>query len=94
MIYLLLTNEYFKNKYVLYDYKSFNSRPENLIGTDNHIPLILHFTGRPEIKTKTYQKIQNKYELHPSLVPDSILSKYTVSPAKLSFLQRVKRRIK
>lgn len=78
MIYLLKTNAEYKDGYCLYNYKAFNSRYENLFKEDTHKPLILHFTGKPEVKMANYKKVQNKYNLHSSLVPKEFLSKYSL----------------
>ena len=76
LIYLLLNDPTFKDGFDLHNYKSFNSRIENLFGTDPHDPLILHFTGKPEIKWEHYQKVQVKFSLHSSLAPITLARKY------------------
>lgn len=76
MVYLFHKDKEFINRFTLYDYKKFNSRPENLFKIDSHKPLILHFTGRPEIKMENYKKVQKEFNLHPSLVPTKLLNSY------------------
>lgn len=82
IVYLLKTDEEFKGLYDLYDYRQFNSRYENLFGTDSHEPLILHFTGKPEIKIANYQSVQKKLNLGTSLVPEQLLKPYNLSTKK------------
>ena len=91
MVYLFHTDERFKNKITLYDYKKFNSRYENLFDKDLHKPLILHFTGRPEIKMNNYKSVQKLLILTPSLVPSRLLSLYNifVETKKVSFFNKV-----
>lgn len=97
MIYLLKTNPIFKNATILHDYKSFNSRPENLFKDDVHHPMILHFTGKVEIKKHNYEEVQEKLHLHSSLVPKTILKEYHLhhysKPKKKSTKQKIKRLI-
>lgn len=76
MIYNLLNNENFIHKCTLYNYKKFNSRAENLIDTDVHKPLILHFTGTVSKKYQDYLSIQKQQKLDSSLVPHELLSDY------------------
>ncbi|WP_336127220.1 hypothetical protein [Mesoflavibacter sp. CH_XMU1422-2] len=78
MVYLLHTQQKFINGLDLHDYKTFNSRFENLEQTDVHQPLILHFTGKPEIKIKNYNLTQKKLNLTSSLVPVNYLKEYTL----------------
>ncbi|MCL8006537.1 glycosyltransferase family 77 protein [Gelidibacter japonicus] len=78
MIYLLLEDENFKNKMDFYDYKDFNSRWENLYEIDIHKPLVLHFTGRGEIKRENYLKTRQRLNLHASLVANTILEEYGI----------------
>ena len=78
MIYLLHIDKNLKGRFKLNDYKSFNSRIENLFSNDIHTPLILHFTGKPKVKWQNYLRVQKKLNLHPSLVPKEILKKYKV----------------
>ena len=87
LVYLLLTDSEFKSKFSLYDYKKFNSRVENLFGIDSHKPLILHFTGRPEIKMQNYKKVQNEFKLLPSLLPQK--NKYISANKFLSRITKV-----
>ncbi|MDT0557339.1 hypothetical protein RM697_01685 [Ichthyenterobacterium sp. W332] len=82
IIFLLKTNTDYNNKYMLFNYKEFNSRPENLFGIDTHKPLILHFTGKPNIKKKKYLKVQTEYKLSPSLVQEKYLKDYKIIPNK------------
>ncbi len=97
IVYLLLMNPDYKDKFTLYDYKCFNSRFENLFEQDVHTPLILHFTGKPEIKWKTYLKTRKHTGLHSSLVPETLLKKYNNTSENNSkgvigsFLKRIKR---
>ncbi|WP_439151542.1 putative nucleotide-diphospho-sugar transferase [Winogradskyella sp.] len=79
MVYHLLENINYKNKMDLYDYRYFNSRYENLFDIDKHKPLILHFTGTKKIKEENYLKTQNKLNLHPSLVANSLLKGYNIT---------------
>src|SRR5690606_3658672 len=78
MIYLLLEHEAYKNKMDLYDYKCFNSRCENLFDVEVHKPLILHFTGRGKTKHENILKVQNKLNIHLSMVANSLLSAYNI----------------
>ncbi|MGY6649915.1 hypothetical protein [Wenyingzhuangia sp. IMCC45574] len=75
MIYLLYNNPE-KFPFKKYNYKKFNSRFENLYQTEIHKPLILHFTGRPEIKKNNYNKVQEKYLLNPALVKKEFTEDY------------------
>ncbi|WP_084205884.1 putative nucleotide-diphospho-sugar transferase [Psychroserpens mesophilus] len=79
MIYLLLEKEDYKGKVDLFDYKFFNSRYENLFEHDIHDPLILHFTGRGPVKKQLYLQVQDKLNLHASLVPNAYLEKYGIA---------------
>jgi hypothetical protein len=78
MIYLLLEDVNYKNKTQIYDYKCFNSRVENIFNIDLHKPLILHFTGHGKAKHRSLNRVQEKLNLHPSLVPNTILKKYKI----------------
>lgn len=98
MIYLMKTNPKFNNAAELYDYKLFNSRPENLFEDDIHRPMILHFTGKVEIKKANYIKVQEKLKLHSSLVPENLLKDYNLHYYRTlqnkSIKQKIKRLIK
>lgn len=98
MVYLLLTNSKYINKSNLYNYKEFNSRFENVSKEDVHKPLILHFTGKPNIKWNNYLKLQSEFKLMPSLVDDSILSKFGLPvwkpKTKKSFKKTIKQTVK
>ena len=105
IIYLLLQNEDYKHKMDLYDYKSFNSRCENLFEVDPHKPFILHFTGRGKTKAENYKLVQQKLNLHPSLVSNLMLGTYNVkikdnyniaedNPPKQSVTSRIGRKIR
>ncbi|MFT5892133.1 MAG: hypothetical protein ACI9Y7_002243 [Dokdonia sp.] len=98
MIYLLKTNPEFKNASELYDYTLFNSRPENLFGTDSHAPMILHFTGKVETKMANYNKVQKELNLHSSLVPKLLLEEYNIqyhtAPQKKSIKKKIKDKLR
>ena len=98
MVYLLLEDDRFKAGANFHNYKSFNSRYENLRLLDVHQPLILHFTGKEPIKKSNYFETQKTFKLHSSLVPKAILDDYhiiyPVSKAKKSFFKRLKAFIK
>ncbi len=104
MVYLLHQNEAYINRVKRYDYKCFNSRWENLIDEDVHQPLILHFTGRGATKKQNYILAQNTLNLHPSLVPNSLLKPYGIATQdsylvahktqNKSFLNRLLRRVR
>lgn len=96
IVYLLLNNEMYKEAYKLYDYKAFNSRFENIDEQDIHKPLILHFTGSPEVKYQNVLKTQAQLKLGPSLVRTSLLSNYGFEKPKenVSLRKQVKRYIK
>lgn len=96
MVYQLLTNTKYQNSYKLFDYKSFNSRPENILErVDAHEPFILHFTGKPEIKEKNYVLIQNVSGRKSHLVKPEISSKYKIfNTRKKSMLDRVLTRLR
>lgn len=89
MIFLLQTNLKYKDGFVLYNYKEFNSRPENLFGIDTHKPFILHFTGKPTIKMENYKRVQNKLNLRPSLVNKNYLKEYKITTK----IKKIKNRI-
>ncbi|MEP6431764.1 MAG: hypothetical protein ABJ033_13270, partial [Nonlabens ulvanivorans] len=78
MTYLALSDNRFSNKLSLYNYKYFNSRVENLISEDVHIPLILHFTGTVDVKIRNYAWVQQEYRLHSSLISDKYLANYNI----------------
>jgi len=82
MVYLLLTDDRFKHRAKLFDYKSFNSRPENLFNEDKHDVFLLHFTGKPEIKWSNYMKVQNQLNLNSFLVPNNMLADYALVDGK------------
>lgn len=82
IVYILKTDKEFKGLYTLHDYKQFNSRYENLFGTDSHQPLILHFTGKPEIKMAHYKNVQKKLNLGLALAPKQLLKLYSLSTKK------------
>lgn len=82
LIYLLLNDPLFKDCFDLHNYKKFNSRIDNLTGTDSHKPLIIHFTGIPEVKERDYKKVQQKLNLQPSLVPNDIIHRYRIPEEK------------
>ncbi|TWO34375.1 hypothetical protein E1J38_000570 [Seonamhaeicola sediminis] len=95
IIYLLLTKEAYKEKYILYNYKAFNSRAENLFNKDVHKPLILHFTGKPNIKKSNYLKVQKLLGLPPSLVLKKYANAYKLTkedrliPSFKNYLKRI-----
>ncbi len=98
MIYLLKTDYELKDQYTLYDYKDFNSRADNLFGVDAHRPLVLHFTGKEEIKEADYLKVQKELNLPPSLVEKEFTANYkipknkkTKNQSKPGFIKRVYR---
>ena len=76
MVYLFLTQEKYKDKMVLHNYKCFNSRWENIFNVDIHKPLILHFTGNRDSKRKNYRQAQHLLNIHSALVPNRILIEY------------------
>ncbi|MBO6881596.1 putative nucleotide-diphospho-sugar transferase [Winogradskyella sp.] len=78
MVYLLLESEQYKNKMDLYDYQHFNSRYENLFTQDVHKPFVLHFTGRGPTKQANLKAVQSHFNLHPSLVENSVLKNYNI----------------
>ena len=98
MIYIIQTNPNFNKAAQLYDYKQFNSRPENLFEDEVHRPLILHFTGKVDVKKNNYLKVQEKLKLHSSLVPDKFLKGYNLhfykKPRKQGFKEKLKKLIK
>ncbi|WP_242131697.1 glycosyltransferase family 77 protein [Aestuariivivens marinum] len=105
IIYLLHERQVYKNRYMLHDYKAFNSRCENLFEKDIHKPFIIHFTGRGPTKQKNLLNTQKRLNLHASLVPNSILKEYGIDIKeiydykndKVSFrliLAKVKKRLK
>lgn len=96
MVYLFHTFKEYHHSYKLYDYKCFNSRVDNLKKEDQHNPLILHFTGKVEIKNNDYKWVQDQFQLHSSLVDQSILKQYNLiyNTGKKSVLNRLKSKIK
>ncbi|HIB49054.1 MAG TPA: hypothetical protein EYN07_10680 [Flavobacteriaceae bacterium] len=82
MIYLFHEKIEYKKGLQLYEYKCFNSRAANLFDTDVHKPLILHFTGKPDIKNYDYKQVQIEKGLDSSLVPKEILSEYNLVKQK------------
>lgn len=81
IVYNLILNSQ-PHKYKLFDYKSFNSRIENLQGTDTHPVFILHFTGKYFIKIKNYNWAQKKFSLGPELVKSDSLKEYFIFESK------------
>ena len=96
MVYQLLTNNSYQDSYKLFDYKKFNSRAENIIdGTDSHKPFILHFTGKPEVKRRNYEKVQSMTGRKSHLVKPEICFKYSIRDlSKKSFVKRVSGRLR
>lgn len=94
IVYLLLTNNNYIGKCVLFDYKKFNSRFENISTEDIHKPLILHFTGKPNIKWNNYLKLQAEQNLMPSLVKNSILSEFGLPIWQPKQKKSIKKRLK
>lgn len=78
IVYILLTDPAFIGRYNLYDYKEFNSRPENIFSKDKHLPFVLHFTGMPHVKQSNYLKVQKYCNLHSSLLHASHLKGYNI----------------
>lgn len=76
LVYLLRTEEAFKQAYTLHNYKCFNSRFQNLEQVEVHLPLILHFTGKVEVKEADYLMTQRITGRGSSLVPSSLLSQF------------------
>jgi hypothetical protein len=67
-------------EYQLYDYKEFNSRFENLFSTEPHKPLILHFTGKKDIKHSNYHQVQKEFNLSEFLIEPKLLVEYGIKP--------------
>lgn len=79
IIYLLHTNEKYAGIADLYNYRSFNSRPENILeNIDAHNPFIVHFTGTAKAKWSNYMRIQREFDLSPALVEEPDLSDYNL----------------
>lgn len=98
MVYLLLINNNYIGKCQLFDYQKFNSRFENVFLEDIHKPLVLHFTGKPNIKQENYLRLQIEYKLMPSLVENTILAKFGLPiwqpKQKISYKRRLKQYLK
>ncbi|WP_341199543.1 hypothetical protein [Croceibacter atlanticus] len=82
LYYVSETHEKFKNCFEYHDYKSFNSRFENLEKADVHSPFILHFTGKPEIKKENYKISQKLLNRDSSLAPPTLLNNYNIASQK------------
>jgi len=94
MVYLLLESEKYKSKMDLYDYQHFNSRYENLFIEDVHKPFVLHFTGRGPTKQANLKAVQSHFNLHPSLVENSILKNYNIKIQDDYLVAKQKRSLK
>lgn len=67
MTYHLLTK--YEGFYDRHPHIAFNSRAEEVIGTDWHDVFVVHFTGRPEVKHRDHSSVQRYLGRPPSLLP-------------------------
>ena len=97
MVYLIETNNTFEGKVELYNYKCFNSRVENILEyIEPHQPLVLHFTGKPDIKWRNYLLVQEKCNLGFSLVKNEYKEGYLIVNESFSkgFKEKVASKLK
>ena len=90
MVFLLKEDDCFKNYYKRWNYKKFNSRPEEVYekGGVGDV-FVLHFTGVLDKKQADYLRVQRLLDRSPSLLAPEIETPYRPVYKSRRFLVRV-----